>query len=519
MKLSRPYYLCKSDRVVVLFLLAVLAVGVIGYHLLWPSADTTPIAAADSTLSKRRAVGTDSRRPYTYATPSRQVVYAPFDPNTADSTQLLSLGLQPYQVRSIYHYRAKGGVYRRPSDFARLYGLTAKQYRELEPYIRISADYLPASEVYAVHDERPKASSDSLRYPVKLRNSERVALNLADTTLLRRVPGIGAYYARRIVTPEGTQVLRVGEDVANIWGLSADTLPLLCGAVVVILLATAVLAWWLTRRLVQPINHLAENLDTIEADVPYEELIPLARTIQTDRKLREDNETMRREFTANVSHELKTPLTSISGYAELIETGMAKPADVPTFAARIHKEAQRMIALVSDILQLSELDSTQASQSREKPVEMVPVDLAALIKETAQNMTVNARKAYVTLQYNAQPATVQGSKDLLTELATNLCDNAIRYNQPGGHVELRCGTGPDGPWLQVEDNGIGIPQDSQARVFERFYRVDKSRSKATGGTGLGLAIVKHIALLHHARIDLQSQVGSGTTIKVSFPKA
>jgi signal transduction histidine kinase len=116
---------------------------------------------------------------------------------------------------------------------------------------------------------------------------------------------------------------------------------------------------------------------------------------------------MRREFTANVSHELKTPLTSISGYAELIETGMAKPDDVPTFAARIHKEAQRMIALVSDILQLSELDSTQASQSREKPAEMAPVDLAALLKETAQNMTVNARKAYVTLQYSAQPATVQ----------------------------------------------------------------------------------------------------------------
>ena len=328
------------------------------------------------------------------------------------------------------------------------------------------------------------------------------------------------YYARRIVTPEGTQVLRVGEDVANIWGLSADTLPLLCGAVAVILLATAVLAWWLTRRLVQPINHLAENLDTIEADVPYEELIPLARTIQTDRKLREDNETMRREFTANVSHELKTPLTSISGYAELIETGMAKPVDVPSFAARIHKEAQRMIALVSDILQLSELDSTQASHSRETVTEFAPVDLAALVKETAQNMTVNARRAYVTLQYDVRPATVRGSRDQLSELAQNLCDNAIRYNRPGGHVELRCGVGGDGcPYFEVEDNGIGIPQDSQTRVFERFYRVDKSRSKATGGTGLGLAIVKHIALLHHARIDLQSQVGSGTTIKVTFPKA
>lgn len=327
------------------------------------------------------------------------------------------------------------------------------------------------------------------------------------------------YYALRLDTPAGVQVLRVGEEVDNIWGLSADTLPLLVCALVVILLGAGLFSAWLTRLLVQPINRLAENLDTIEADVPYEELIPLARTVQTDRKLREDNETMRREFTANVSHELKTPLTSISGYAELIETGMAKTADVPTFAARIHKEAQRMIALVSDILQLSELDSTQAARGQSAPPDMVPVDLAALVKEIAQTMTVNARKAYVTLQYDARPATVKGCRDQLVELTTNLCDNAIRYNRPGGHVELRCGVGADGcPYLEVEDNGIGIPQDSQSRVFERFYRVDKSRSKATGGTGLGLAIVKHIALLHDARIDLQSQVGTGTTIKVTFPK-
>ena len=347
------------------------------------------------------------------------------------------------------------------------------------------------------------------------------AETLKNTSILRFHANLhkALKYAVRIDLPEGAQVLRVGEDVANIWGLSTDTLPLLCGAVVLILLAATLFSWWLTRRMVQPINHLAEHLDTIEADVPYEELIPLARTIQTDRKLREDNETMRREFTANVSHELKTPLTSISGYAELIETGMAKPADVPTFAARIHKEAQRMIALVSDILQLSELDSTQASHSREPVTEMAPVDLAALAKETAQNMTVNARRAYVTLQYDARPATVRGSRDQLSELTQNLCDNAIRYNRPGGHVELRCGVGGDGcPYFEVEDNGIGIPQDSQTRVFERFYRVDKSRSKATGGTGLGLAIVKHIALLHDAKIDLQSQVGTGTTIRVTFPK-
>ncbi|WP_455502056.1 ATP-binding protein [Gemmiger sp.] len=374
--------------------------------------------------------------------------------------------------------------------------------------------YDGTNTLYAVMDSHLPNHADRPEFQQAMENGS-AGLTRESETLQQETH----YYAVRIDLPEGAQVLRVGEDVANIWGLSTDTLPLLCGAVVLILLAATLFSWWLTRRMVQPINHLAEHLDTIEADVPYEELIPLARTIQTDRKLREDNETMRREFTANVSHELKTPLTSISGYAELIETGMAKPADVPTFAARIHKEAQRMISLVSDILQLSELDSTQASHSRETVAEMGPVDLAALVKETAQNMTVNARRAYVTLQYDAKPATVRGSRDQLSELAQNLCDNAIRYNRPGGHVELRCGVGGDGcPYFEVEDNGIGIPQDSQTRVFERFYRVDKSRSKATGGTGLGLAIVKHIALLHDAKIDLQSQVGTGTTIRVTFPK-
>ena len=324
------------------------------------------------------------------------------------------------------------------------------------------------------------------------------------------------YHAVRLSSGD---VLRVAQDAETVWSIYDATIPAIVLSCVALMLAAAVLAALLTKALVQPVLNMTEDLDHIQENVPYRELIPFAESIHSDRILRENNEKMRQEFTANVSHELKTPLTSISGYAELIETGMAKPADVPTFAARIHKEAQRMIALVSDILQLSELDSTQASHSRETVTEFAPVDLAALVKETAQNMTVNARRAYVTLQYDARPATVRGSRDLLGELATNLCDNAIRYNQPGGHVELRCGTGADGcPYLIVEDNGIGIPQDSQGRVFERFYRVDKSRSKATGGTGLGLAIVKHIALLHDARIDLQSQVGTGTTIRVTFPK-
>ena len=260
------------------------------------------------------------------------------------------------------------------------------------------------------------------------------------------------------------------------------------------------------------------RLDTIEAEVPYEELSLLAHTVQSDRKLREDNEAIRREFTANVSHELKTPLTSISGYAELMENGMAKSEDVPMFAQRIHKEASRMITLVTDIIQLSELDGMR--DRKEKTFDPEPVDLSSIVRDTCVNMTMNARKAYVTLQYKAEPASLMGGRDLLSELVTNLCDNAIRYNRPGGHVCLYSGTDADGcPYVAVEDNGIGIPQDAQARVFERFYRVDKSRSKATGGTGLGLAIVKHIAMLHGARIDLKSQVGTGTTIRVTFPKA
>ena len=324
------------------------------------------------------------------------------------------------------------------------------------------------------------------------------------------------YYALRL---SGGDVLRVAQDAETVWSIYDATIPAIVLSCVALMLAAAVLAALLTKALVQPVLNMTEDLDHIQENVPYRELIPFAESIHSDRILRENNEKMRQEFTANVSHELKTPLTSISGYAELIENGMAKQEDIPTFGHRIHKEAQRMITLVSDILQLSELDGMSKQQENSPTADFVPVDLGVLVKDVATNMTVNARKAYITLQYKVQPVTVRGSHDLLTELVTNLCDNAIRYNRPGGHVELSCGTNADGcPYFCVEDNGIGIPQDSQSRVFERFYRVDKSRSKATGGTGLGLAIVKHIAVLHGARIDLESTVGTGTTIRIIFPK-
>ncbi len=342
------------------------------------------------------------------------------------------------------------------------------------------------------------------------------AREMGEGSSVRQSTTLGREVHYHSVRLDSGQILRLGEETSTMWSLYNQVLPLLGAGCVLVVLLSALLAAVMTRWLVRPITRMADHLDTIEATVPYEELIPLAHTIQSDRRLRENNETMRREFTANVSHELKTPLTSISGYAELIETGMAKPEDVPVFGKRIHKEAGRMIRLVSDILQLSELDGMNSEGAALS--EPLPVDLAALLKEVNGNMTMNARKAYVTLQCDPAPATVLGSRDLLTELVTNLCDNAIRYNRPGGHVALRCGTDNAGaPYVCVEDNGIGIPQDAQNRVFERFYRVDKSRSKATGGTGLGLAIVKHIAVLHNARIDLRSTVGTGTTIRVTFP--
>ena len=306
----------------------------------------------------------------------------------------------------------------------------------------------------------------------------------------------------------------IRDAIANGEGRDIPAIVLSC---VALMLAAAVLAALLTKALVQPVLNMTEDLDHIQENVPYRELIPFAESIHSDRILRESNEKMRQEFTANVSHELKTPLTSISGYAELIETGIAKPEDVPDFGRKIHSEATRMIQLVNDILQLSKLDTV--SETGDAPV-METVDLLEVVKECVERQKLNARRAYISLTYLGESAPVLGSRALLDELCQNLCDNAIRYNRPGGKVQIITACNRDGHCsLTVTDNGIGIPREAQASVFERFYRVDKSRSKATGGTGLGLAIVKHIARIHNARIKLESQVDVGTTITVTFPTA
>ena len=322
------------------------------------------------------------------------------------------------------------------------------------------------------------------------------------------------YYA--LLLPDGC-ILRVAQDSETVWVIYDETLPAIVLSCLLMMGAAAIMAGLLTRSLVQPVLKMADDLDHIQDNVPYRELIPFAESIHSDRLLRENNEKMRQEFTANVSHELKTPLTSISGYAELIETGIAKPEDVAGFGHKIHVEATRMIQLVNDILQLSHLDNV--SETGNEPV-METVDLLDVTKECVERQKVNAKRSYISLTYLGESAPVLGSRSLLDELCQNLCDNAIRYNRPGGKVQIITACSRDGHCtLTVKDNGIGIPKEAQSSVFERFYRVDKSRSKATGGTGLGLAIVKHIARIHNAKIKLESEVDEGTTITVLFETA
>ena len=226
----------------------------------------------------------------------------------------------------------------------------------------------------------------------------------------------------------------------------------------------------------------------------------------------EQRDELRREFTANVSHELKTPLTSISGIAEIMQSGMVKPEDIQSFAGDIYQEAQRLIALVEDIIRLSRLDEGAESLERE------PVNLLSIAQDVARRLDSAAQKAGVTLKVMGLSVEVRGIPSVLDEMVYNLCDNAIKYNHPGGTVNVTVAPTDDGSAeVTVEDTGIGIPVEDQSRVFERFYRVDKSHSKEIGGTGLGLSIVKHGASLHGAQIHMDSQVGRGTSVQLLFP--
>ena len=228
---------------------------------------------------------------------------------------------------------------------------------------------------------------------------------------------------------------------------------------------------------------------------------------------KEAQEQYRREFTANVSHELKTPLTSISGIAEIIRNGIVKPEDIPHFAGKIYDESQRLITLIGDIIKLSRLDENQV------PMERETVDMLEMARDVVQQLSSVARKSGVTLVANGSHGQVQGVRQVLGEMVYNLCENAVKYNRAGGRVWVDVQQVADHVVLRVKDTGIGIPAAEQGRIFERFYRVDKSHSKAVGGTGLGLSIVKHGAALHHATISVSSEPEQGTEITLTFPAA
>lgn len=315
------------------------------------------------------------------------------------------------------------------------------------------------------------------------------------------------YYAVRL--PNGS-VLRMAQPTDVIRGVGMSILPI----VLIILIAVIAIAFpvskGLTKHIMEPINSVDIN-NIGKADI-YDELKPFFARIANENEEKAEAEKIRREFTANVSHELKTPLTTISGYAQMINNGMAKPEDINEFGRKIEKESDRLLTLIDDIINLSNLDERTGI---EKPED---VDLSLITEEAIYVLEKAAKERGIQIFYSKTPTFIQGNATLISELVYNLLDNAVKYNKDNGKITVFVGETAEGVELSVKDSGIGIPKEDTERIFERFYRVDKSHSKKVGGTGLGLSIVKHVCACHNARIRVKSIVGKGTTIYVTFPQ-
>ena len=316
------------------------------------------------------------------------------------------------------------------------------------------------------------------------------------------------YYAFRC--RDGT-VLRLSRPLSAVRYALLTVAPVLWGFLLVLLIS-GVVAFRLAKQILKPVNEL--NLD--EPEDTYPELAPLIRRIQEQRMtiLRDnaERENLRKEFFSNVSHELKTPLTSISGFAELMRDGLVPQEKVAEFSGDIYQESQRLISLVDDILRLSRLEEVKGFPEPER------VDLYATAQEIVGNLSRYAKRRGVSLNLSAEHVWVRGVPQVIYEVLYNLVDNAIKYNREGGSVWLRVAAEGGKAVVSVRDTGIGIPKNEQNRVFERFYRVDKSHSKQIGGTGLGLSIVKHGAQLLGAQVKLESEPGVGTTVTITFQR-
>lgn len=321
------------------------------------------------------------------------------------------------------------------------------------------------------------------------------------------------YYAVRLNDGE---ILRLAKTTDSVFHTLFTSFAVLGILMLVIILVEFMLVQQQTKQLIEPINNL--DLEHPLENVCYDELKPLLlRVDQQNRQIAaqleelKQTEAVRREFSANVSHELKTPLMSISGYAELMMNGMVRPENIKDFSGRIYKEANRLGNLVADIIQLSRLDEQQDGN-----VAMENVNLDELAEDVVSNLIEHARKKDIRMEYYGKSVEILGVRHVLYEMLYNIADNAVRYTNPGGHIRIYVGKKGDKPYYMVEDNGIGIPKSEQKRIFERFYRVDKSHSRQTGGTGLGLSIVKHGAMLHHAQINVDSDPGKGTKMELLF---
>lgn len=313
------------------------------------------------------------------------------------------------------------------------------------------------------------------------------------------------YCAKKL--SDGT-VIRASKTYNNAFKASMEILPIMAGIAVFIV----ILAWYLSKtqikKIIQPINKL--DLENPLAENIYEELTPLLERIDKQNKEKDAIANMRKEFSANVSHELKTPLTSISGYAEIMMNGLVPEQHMKNFSERIYNEAKRLINLIEDIIKLSRLDEGRVE------VEKEDVDLYLMCREIVSRLAVPAAKKNIRIELTGEKVVYCGIKRILDEMIFNICDNAIKYNKKNGLVSIWVGKTLEGTKIIVKDTGIGIPKEHQERIFERFYRVDKSHSKERGGTGLGLSIVKHGAMLQNIDISIESEVEAGTKIELKF---
>ena len=345
------------------------------------------------------------------------------------------------------------------------------------------------------HMDRPEVIS-------AVKNGYGESVRKSDTMNLKTF-----YYA--LLLEDGT-VIRVATEARSLISVFMSTFPIVFLIIVIIMGLCIVISHYLTKQLLKPISEMADNIDYIPEKSIYKELLPFVDRIREQHDDILASAKARQEFTANVSHELKTPITAISGYAELIENQMVNEEMQIKFAGDIRKNANRLVMLVNDIIKLSEMD-----QSSYTP-EFCKMDLYEIAQERVELLQNNAREKQIDLILLGNTCEIMANRGMMVELLDNLIQNSIRYNVYKGQVRVMVQKKGNQGILTVSDTGIGIPKEDQTRVFERFYRVDKSRSRETGGTGLGLAIVKHIVELHEGTIDLQSELGKGTTIKVQF---